>query len=230
MISTELHYVSFAADIYGANLHEVTNMTQRSELAGFYRDNPELFAGRIQAAVELVRTLEEVDAENVAIIGYCFGGTGVLTYGLLAFNDVKAIVSFHGGLSAIPDAGDPVTPKILVLSGGDDDASTDIRDLEMTLDIANADWEITRYSGVEHAFTVFDDERYNKWADMRSWDSMKEFLADAFGFISFKSEQPESANVVNVDYTDVDGTELRGYLAKPSDEWQPQYATVVLLP
>lgn len=230
MISADLNYVSFAADIYGADLHEVTNTTQRSELAGLYRGDPELFASRIQAAVELVRNIEEVDTENVAIIGYCFGGTGVLTYGLLAVNDVKALVSFHGGLSAIPDAGNDVTPKILVLSGGDDDASTEIMDLETTLDMASADWEITRYSGVEHAFTVFDDERYNEWADMRSWNSMKEFLAEALGVTGFVSEQPDSVNVEDVNYTDVDGTELRGYLAKPSDEWQSPYTTVVILP
>lgn len=51
----------------------------------------------------------------------------------------------------------PFGPKLLVQSGGDDDDVADIMDLEITLDTAGASWEITRYSDIEHAFTVFED-------------------------------------------------------------------------
>lgn len=81
----------------------------------------------------------------------------------MGMNDVKAVVSFHGGLGSLPPVSVNVEPKVLVLSGGADDTSTEIMDLEMTLDMANATWEITRYSDIEHAFTVFGDDRYNKW-------------------------------------------------------------------
>jgi dienelactone hydrolase len=162
MIANDWGFVAFAADIYGADLQVVENMTERVELATFYRSNPEVFGSRIHAAVEYVKTLDQVDAEKVALFGYCFGGTGVLQYGLNGNDDVEAIVSFHGGLSALPE--NPVTfgPKLLVLSGGDDDASTDIMDLEVTLDSVNASWEITRYSGIEHAFTVFSEGKFSK--------------------------------------------------------------------
>jgi dienelactone hydrolase len=163
MIAEELGFVGFAADIYGKELHNVTDTALRSELLDTYRLNATLYSSRIQAAVDLVRTFDDVDTENVAIIGYCFGGTGVLTYVLNGGTDVSAVVSFHGGLSTIPEAGPVIATQILVLSGGDDDTSTDVMDLELTLDAANATWEITRYSGIEHAFTVFDDERYNEW-------------------------------------------------------------------
>ena len=44
--------------------------------------------------------------------------------------------------------------------------------MEEAFNSGNATWEITRYSGVNHGFTVFDSEAYNLVADARSWDSM----------------------------------------------------------
>ncbi len=157
LIAQQWGFVAFAADIYGADLQFIEDLGERGEVATFYRSNPDVFGDRIRAAIEYVKTLEEVNPENVVLFGYCFGGTGVLQYGLYGNNDVAAMVSFHGGLSFLPD--DPLTfgPKLLVLSGGEDDATTDIMDLEITLDSVNATWEITRYSGIDHAFTVFSD-------------------------------------------------------------------------
>ena len=99
MIAQELGYVGFAADIYGMDKHEVSDIEERSTLAGLYRENATLFFSRIEAAIQQVKTLDEVDSDNVAAIGYCFGGTGVITYGLLGGNGVKGLVSFHGGLT-----------------------------------------------------------------------------------------------------------------------------------
>ena len=130
---------------------------------------------------------------------------------------MKAFVSFHGGLTNLPANGAAITPKLLVLSGGDDDTSTDIIDLESTLSAANTSWEISRYSGIEHAFTVFSDDRYNVWADVRSWNSMAKFLSEAFGIQSFEGNEPVAFDAVAINYTDVDGTPLTGYLSLPED-------------
>jgi hypothetical protein len=85
-------------------------------------------------------------------------------------NDAKvsAIVSIHGGLgdhiwdhrnttaaTEIDTASMEDRPQVLVLSGGSDDTATDITMLEDTMDNATLEWEITRYSGIGHAFTVF---------------------------------------------------------------------------
>ena len=230
MLAQEFGWVGFAADIYGMDKHEVPDMEERITLAGLYRSNATLFASRIQAAVDEVKNLDEVDGENVAAIGYCFGGTGVIMYGLQGAQGVKGLVSFHGGLSSIPEAGPPMGPKLLVLSGGEDDTATEVYDLEETLNAANSTWEITRYSGIEHAFTVFDDERYSEWADKRSWQSMEGFLKEAFGQVPFDGMKPNVTNVTAVDYTDVDGAELRGYLSLPSDNFELPAPAVVLLP
>jgi len=209
----DIGYVGFAADIYGINDHIVEDFARKVELATLYRSNVTLFVQRIKAAVNLVKTFDEVDPEKVAIIGYCFGGTGVMDYALTGQDDVSALVSFHGGLSMLPDAGPEIVPKLLVLSGGSDDTSTDIIDLENTLSAANGTWEITRYSGIEHGFTAFSSNAYDTWADERSWESMSTFLSEAFGITEYSGNQPSAFEVTGVDYTDVDGTELRGYLS-----------------
>jgi hypothetical protein len=58
------------------------------------------------------------------------------------------------------------------LSGGDDGSHGNQTQLEGALNTANATWGITRYSGVQHAFTVWHDPRYVLKADARSWESM----------------------------------------------------------
>jgi Dienelactone hydrolase family len=58
------------------------------------------------------------------------------------------------------------------LSGGDDDAHGNQTVLEAALNGANATWEITRYSGVEHGFTEWGSDAFSLKADVRSWESM----------------------------------------------------------
>jgi dienelactone hydrolase len=80
------------------------------------------------------------------IVTDCFGGTGVLTYSFLGATDVVGAVSFHGGLTEFP-VDTPINHPVLVLSGGADDTGTEVEDLENSLNMANATWQITRYSG-----------------------------------------------------------------------------------
>lgn len=87
--------VGFAADIYGSDLQFVESREERGQLATFYRSNPDIFGARIQSAIDLVKSMPEVDSDNVALFGYCFGGTGVLQYGLYGNNDVNAIGTYR---------------------------------------------------------------------------------------------------------------------------------------
>merc|ERR1719221_1044396 len=127
-------YVGFAADIYGIDYHQVDDFDKRVELATKYRSDPDLFIGRIEAAVKEVSSMDNVNAQNISLMGYCFGGTGALLY---SFSDkacdVKGIISVHGGLMpfSTQNKGNETCelPRVLVLSGGEDDTSTAISDL-----------------------------------------------------------------------------------------------------
>ena len=65
-------YVGFAADIYG--YETVFGPEEQGYMrSGRFTRNATLFGMRIQAAVDYVQSLEEVDESRVAIIGYCMG-------------------------------------------------------------------------------------------------------------------------------------------------------------
>ena len=174
MLAKEFGWIGFAADIYGPDFQggELDSATRREQTTK-YRSNSTLFYGRIQAAVDAMKRHPSVMADKIAVIGCtfgvlslladtildfthpsstfillldCFGGTGVLTYSFLGATDVVGAVSFHGGLAEFPVM-NPINHPVLVLSGGDDDAGTEVEDLEARLNMANATWQITRYSG-----------------------------------------------------------------------------------
>ena len=73
-ILAEMGYVAFAADIYGSDLQFVEDFGERAELVGTYFGNPELFMSRMQTAIDQVKARDDVDSDEIAIIGYCFGG------------------------------------------------------------------------------------------------------------------------------------------------------------
>merc|ERR1712176_737034 len=171
VLLAESGYVAFAADIYGADLQEGLSDDVRSEQYSTYVNDMDLYVARMQRAVEQLQQVPEVDPNNIAIIGYCFGGTGAIQYAFSGRDDIKAVVPVHGGLTALPDITAPIAPYTLILSGGDDAARGNQTILEEALNMGNATWEITRYAFVEHGFTWGERNSYNLNADARSWES-----------------------------------------------------------
>ena len=58
-------------------------------------------------------------------------------------------------------------------------ASTETKTLvESILNEGNAEWEISRWSDVDHGFTKWDDDRYNLRADFRSWSAFLTAMED----------------------------------------------------
>lgn len=174
-------YVAFAADIYGADLQDDLPMNIRAQQATLYRsENVTLFISRMQTAVERVKSYDFVDPDNIAIIGYCFGGTGVIQYAFTGRDDVKVVTAFHGNVQEqfLPETETTIVPYTMVLSGGEDDAHGNQTILEAALNGNNAEWEISRYSGVFHGFTLWESSAYNRNADLRSWSAMMSAFHD----------------------------------------------------
>jgi len=176
----ELGYITFAADIFGADLQEDLDMETKIELVTKYFNDLPLYIHRMQLAIDTIASEPSsysISTDNIAIIGYCFGGSGVVQYGLHTENDngVKVAVSFHGNFfkETAPEVNNDIYPRILILSGGDDPQHGNQTLLEQALNDGNATWEITSYSNAEHGFTLFDSPAYDPIADARSWNSMK---------------------------------------------------------
>ena len=166
-------YVGMAADIYGADL-QVVECDARGQNAGIYTGNVTLYNSRILKAIETVKALPEVDPNNVALIGYCFGGTGVINFALDdSGSEVKIVGSYHGGLRTFPERmTEQISPYVLILSGGIDFAWGNQTVMEETLDMGNSTWEISRWSNVQHGFTEWDSDAYNLRADFRSFTQL----------------------------------------------------------
>jgi dienelactone hydrolase len=184
----EMDYVGFAADIYGFGT-PVENMQHWIAASGMHRGNPTLYMAKITAAIDKVKTYKFVDASKIAVIGYCFGGTGIVNMAIMG-SDVLGVVGYHSGLSGrvMRDKNNPVAvkTKILMHSGVMDDTAADIAALEADFEDAKATYEIARYGKkVFHSFTEWNSNSpgramYDARADYRSWESTKLFLTELF--------------------------------------------------
>lgn len=77
----ELGYVAMVADIFGADKQFVEEVSERVELITQYLSDPDLYVSRMQAAVDQIKMLaDDVNMDEIAVIGYCFGGTVSLCF------------------------------------------------------------------------------------------------------------------------------------------------------
>jgi len=182
---SDLNYTSFVADIYGEGNYPA-NTQEAGKQSGYYKTNFLDYQRRIQLALnELIKL--GANADNIVVIGYCFGGTGALEAARANMN-VKGIVSFHGGLEKdIERFINPIKPTILVLHGADDPyvSQKSIVNFQNEMRDAKADWRMMYYANAVHAFTEIsagnDNSKgaaYNEKADKRSWEQLKLFLIE----------------------------------------------------
>ena len=183
----DLGYYSFVADVYGQG-NQPQNTTEAGKLAGFYKKNVADYQNRIQLAIDQL-TKAGANPSEIAVIGYCFGGTGALEAARAGLK-VKGVVSFHGGLGKDNTrATSPIASKVLVLHGADDPfvPAKEVSAFEDEMRTAKADWQLNSYSNAVHAFTHknagADNSKgaaYNEQADKRSWQAMQLFFKELF--------------------------------------------------
>ncbi len=184
-----LGYVTLAVDVYGDGKTAATS-DQAAALSRALEqgDRGELRA-RLAAALAELRHNPRVDPDRVAAIGYCFGGLSVLELARSGA-DLKGVVSFHGPLDAsTPARRGQVKAQILVCTGADDPyvPPAKVQAFEQEMRNAGADFEINIYSGAKHSFTNPAADQwhspalaYNREADHRSWQAMRDFFAEIF--------------------------------------------------
>lgn len=181
----QLGYITFVADIYGTGKRPA-NGKEAGQQSGYFKTHYKEYQKRIQLALdELIKA--GANPEKIAVIGYCFGGSGAIEAARGNLN-VQGVVSFHGGLGR--DASrtiDPIQPKVLVLHGADDFfvPEADIKAFQEEMNKAKADWQMVYYADAVHAFTHKDagndktkGTAYNEKAARRSWEAMKQFFSE----------------------------------------------------
>jgi dienelactone hydrolase len=185
-----LGYIAMAADMFGDG-KIATNPQEAQEYTKSFYSNPNLAKSRIDVALQKLKTFPEADVNNMAAIGYCFGGSCVLNAAKLGAN-LKGVVSFHGGLTGSPANKTLLKAKILVCNGAADKfvSEQSIIDFRHGLDSIGADYTFKSYANATHAFTNPASTEtgkkfnmpieYNEAADKASWHDMKVFFASLF--------------------------------------------------
>jgi dienelactone hydrolase len=169
-------YIAFIADIYGeGNIPEDNAVA--AKLSSSYKNDYKAYQHRISLALE---QLKAQGADKVAVIGYCFGGTGALEAARAGL-DVEGVVSIHGGLSkdaARPNG--PISTKVLVEHPAEDKSVSkeDFDNLVNELKEGNADWQIIIYANTGHTFTNPESQEYDEVMAKRAWNHTLMFLEE----------------------------------------------------
>lgn len=183
-----LGYVAFAADMYGGG-KTVEHPKDAGQMAGAVRANVAEWRAKATAALNVLKSQPQCDADKLAAIGYCFGGSTAIQLAL-AGTDLDVVASFHGGLPMATDAeAKQVKARLLICNGADDTfiPAAAIQAFRGALDKAGVKYDFENYAGAKHSFTVagidqkgVDGLKYNKAADEASWKKLQEVLTAAF--------------------------------------------------
>ena len=168
----ELGYNVLVADVYGK---------------GVRPQPPE--AGKVAAALSVLSKDQRTAPGQLAAIGYCFGGTAAIELARSGAQ-LKAVVSFHGGLdSPAPSDGRNIRCRVLALHGADDPfvPARDVDAFEREMQSAKVDYSLIKYPGAVHSFThreagdaTAKGAAYNAEADKASWTEMCNWLKASF--------------------------------------------------
>ena len=180
-------YAALAIDMYG-DKKVTTHSDQAYQWMMQTFEDPDTIVDRATAALNTLAAQDEVNAEKLAAIGFCYGGKVVLDLAR-ANAPLKAVTTFHGTLSAkAPAQEGQVQAEILVLHGELDSMVTldDVASFREEMHAANVEHEVIVFEDAKHGFSnPLADERakangvdlgYNAEAEQKSLAAMYALL------------------------------------------------------
>lgn len=173
-------YIAFIADIYGVGNTPADNAAA-AKIAGSYRSDYARYQKRIELALEELKK-SGADAGKLAVIGYCFGGTGALETARANF-PVRGVISIHGGISKDSSRKNgQLNTKILIENPAEDRSVTTeaMNALVKEMNEGKADWQIITYAYSKHTFTDPKSQDYNEIMAKRAWEHTLLFLGEVF--------------------------------------------------
>ena len=187
-------YIVLAADIYGQGVRAKSS-DEANQLALSLREDVPKMRRRMMAAYQLLTSQPEVDSSKVVALGYSIGG-------LAAFElarggaQLAGVVSMWGILETKrPEDKVDAQTKVLIFHGTLDPlTSTEtVTAFEAELQKAKNDYQLVKYGGVAHAFTVpavgtdvTTGFASHAAADRRSWAVLETFLNE----VARQSDEP----------------------------------------
>lgn len=185
-----LGYLAMAVDMYGEG-KTANDPEEAAKLSGVFYKNPAIAKTRFEAALAKIKTYPAADSTCIAAIGYCFGGSIALNVARMGEN-LKGVVSFHGGLRGLPPDKALLKAEVLICHGEDDTfvQSEEVENFKKEMDAIGASYIFKSYPGATHAFSNPDATEkgkkfnlpiaYNAAADTASFNEMKLFFNKIF--------------------------------------------------
>jgi len=186
----DLGYVALAVDMYGDG-KQAAHPDDAGKFAGMVMQNMPEAKTRFMAALDELKKHPNVDSDKIAAIGYCFGGSVVLSMANAGM-DLDAVAAFHSGVALPIMPSEDLKAKVLVCNGADDPfiPEESITAFKSKMNEVNADYKYIAYEGAVHSFTSKEaDENakkfnmpiaYNEEADKASWEELQGLLNSVF--------------------------------------------------
>ena len=184
----QLGYIVFAADVYGKGQNP-KDVKAAGELSGKFKKDRKLLRENLTIALDELKKQKNVDVKQLAVAGYCFGGTASLELARTGV-ELTGAISFHGGLdSPTPADGKNIKAKVLALHGSNDPfvSAADLAAFEDEMKNHQVDYQLVKYGNTVHSFTEKaagnDNSKgaaYSASSDVRSFKATQNFLFEIF--------------------------------------------------
>lgn len=185
-------YTALAVDMYGDG-KTASHPSEAGAFATEVRKNLPMARSRFEAALRTLRQHPTVAADDIAALGYCFGGSVVLEMARMGL-DLDAVVSYHGSLQlSTPAEPGRIKARVAVFTGEADPMipPAQVEAFRRDMEKAGARLTIVSYPGVKHSFTNPEADQlaarfnlplaYDRQADEDSWMQTARVLKDSFG-------------------------------------------------
>ena len=185
-----LGYTAIAVDMYGDG-KQAAHPDDAGKFAMSVMTNLPEATARFNAAVDLLKKHESVDANKLGAIGYCFGGSVVLTMANSGA-DLDAVAAFHSGVALPVMPNEKLKARVLVCNGAEDPfiPAESITAFKAAMDTIGAKYEYISFPGVKHSYTSKEANAngekfqlplaYDADADQKSWASLQELFMEVF--------------------------------------------------
>ncbi|WP_338029919.1 dienelactone hydrolase family protein [Gluconacetobacter takamatsuzukensis] len=182
-------YVILLTDLYGASVRPADDAQAKAAVQPLMADRALLRRRMVRALAELRAQAASapIDLSRLAAIGFCFGGTAVLDLARSGA-DLRAAISFHGGLATDdPALARKIRAPLLVMNGADDQwTMPDLPAFLREMSQVPTAWQFVTIGHAVHCFTETEATgatgmcRYNEDATRQSYALMRGWLATQF--------------------------------------------------
>ncbi|MEL7833330.1 dienelactone hydrolase family protein [Fodinibius sp. Rm-B-1B1-1] len=124
--------------------------------------------------------MEKEGANNIGVIGWCFGGAWSLQTALTHPDKIDATVIYYGRLVTDTEQLKKLQMPVLGIFGEEDEGIPveQVKEFESALNEVDVENNIHIYEGADHAFANPSGTRYNKQVAEDAWDKTIRFFED----------------------------------------------------